>query len=111
MKNIIAIVLSLVESLIGLVVVIVIMGIYLLISMGLDIMIMHGGCHGLAKGIIYSILTVANIVMVCCMYWLGLCVLGKYYADADALEVYKNTFAPEVYQFVCYCKGLYEYMR
>lgn len=56
----------------------------------------------------YMVLTGVNLYLVFHFYRLCLKLLMRYYINAEALELYKNTFSPVVYNFMCFCQELYQ---
>lgn len=114
MGGIISSILSIIESVIGIVIAGFIFIIYLGVCMLLYYAILELDSEsrfkfiGIVQIMLYMILTAANIFIVYHFYKICLHLLVKYYINAEALELYKNAFSPIVYDFMCFCRDLYE---
>lgn len=114
MGGIISLILSLIESVMGIVIAGFVLIIYLGVCMVLYYVILELEAEskfkfiGIVQIILYMILTAANIFIVYHFYKICLHLLVKYYINAEALELYKNTFSPIVYDFMYFCRDLYE---
>ena len=63
---------------------------------------------GIIQIMAYMVLTGVNIFLVFRFYRLCLKLLMRYYINVEAMELYKNTFSPIVYTFMCFCQELYQ---
>jgi len=112
--GVISFILSIIESVIGIVIAGFIFIMYLGACMLLYCIILALKAEfdfkfiGIVQIILYMILTSANIFIVYHFYKFCLHLLMKYYINSEALEFYKNTFSPVVYDFMCFCRDLYE---
>lgn len=108
----ISLILNVVESALGFVIAGVVFIVYLGICMLFNFTILELGVEskfiGIVQIMLYMILTAANIFIVYHFYKFCLHLLVKYYINPEALEFYKNTFSPKVYDFMCFCRNLYE---